>query len=54
MSPSAREQALALAEGGVDLFNLETFSDLREIKAAIIAIQGATDLPIMASMTSIR
>src|SRR5512140_4036168 len=30
-----REQALALVEGGVDLFILETFRDLNEIGAAI-------------------
>jgi len=46
-----KEQALALAEGGVDLFLLETFSDLKEIKAAVMAIRENADLPIMASMT---
>ncbi len=46
-----KEQAVALAEGGVDLFIMETFSDLKEIKAAVIAIRENTDLPIMASMT---
>jgi len=46
-----KEQALALAEGGVDLFLLETFSDLKEIKAAMLAIRDHTDLPVMAAMT---
>ncbi|MBN2103725.1 homocysteine S-methyltransferase family protein [bacterium] len=46
-----KEQALALAEGGVDCFLLETFSDLKEIKAAIMAIKEHTDLPILACMT---
>ncbi|MFO7889479.1 MAG: homocysteine S-methyltransferase family protein [bacterium] len=46
-----KEQAEALAEGGVDLFLLETFADLKEIKAAVIAIKESTDLPIIASMT---
>ncbi len=46
-----REQALALAEGGVDLFILETFSDLKEVKIALLAIREATDLPIMVSLT---
>lgn len=46
-----KEQALALAEGGVDLFLLETFSDLKEIKAAMLAIHDLTDLPVMAAMT---
>ncbi len=46
-----REQATALAEGGVDLFLLETFSDLKEIKIAVLALKDTADLPIMASMT---
>ena len=46
-----REQARALAEGGVDLFILETFSDLDEIGAAIRAARSASSLPIIASMT---
>lgn len=45
------EQAIALANGGVDLFLLETFADLKEIKAAVMAVRDHTDLPIMASMT---
>ncbi len=45
------EQTSALAEGGVDLFLLETFADIKEIKAAIIAIKELTDYPILASMT---
>ena len=35
-----REQAEALAEGGVDLFVLETFRDLNEIGAAIAAVRS--------------
>ena len=46
-----REQAEALLEGGVDLFNLETFADLKEIKIAILAIRDCSDLPVMAAMT---
>ena len=46
-----REQALALAEGSVDLFLLETFSDIKEIKIAVMAIKENADLPIMAAMT---
>src|SRR5580765_1100841 len=34
-----REQAQALDEGGVDVFILETFSDLNEINAAILAVR---------------
>src|SRR3989441_2406072 len=47
-----REQAQALAEGGVDLFVLETFRDLNEIGAAIDAVRGISDLPIIAQMTT--
>jgi homocysteine S-methyltransferase len=45
------EQAKALLDGGVDLFILETFSDLSEIRQAIAACQELCDLPIIASMT---
>ena len=47
-----REQAEALAEGGVDLFILETFRDLSEIGAAIDAIRTVSSLPIVAQMTT--
>jgi methionine synthase I (cobalamin-dependent)/5,10-methylenetetrahydrofolate reductase len=47
-----REQAKALIEGGVDLFVLETFRDLNEITAAIRAIRGLADLPIVAQVTT--
>jgi methionine synthase / methylenetetrahydrofolate reductase (NADH) len=47
-----REQAQALADGGVDLFILETFRDLNEITAAIDAVRCVSDLPIVAQMTT--
>ena len=47
-----REQAKALVEGGVDLFVLETFGDVNEISAAIKAVRGVCDLPIVAQMTT--
>jgi homocysteine S-methyltransferase len=47
-----REQAQALAEGGVDLFILETFGDLDEIRAAIRAARSVGSLPIVAQMTT--
>ena len=47
-----REQARALAEGGVDLFILETFRDLNEIGAAIDAVRSVSDRPIVAQMTT--
>jgi homocysteine S-methyltransferase len=46
-----KAQAEALLEGGVDLFVLETFSDLSEIRQAIRAIQEICDLPVIAQMT---
>jgi methionine synthase I (cobalamin-dependent)/5,10-methylenetetrahydrofolate reductase len=47
-----RDQAQALLDGGVDLFVLETFRDLNEIGAAIQAVRGICDLPIVAQMTT--
>ena len=46
-----REQAEALLAGGVDLFVLETFRDLDEIRAAIAAIRSICSLPVVAQMT---
>ncbi|MSO83293.1 MAG: bifunctional homocysteine S-methyltransferase/methylenetetrahydrofolate reductase [Acidobacteria bacterium] len=46
-----REQAEALLSGGVDLFILETFRDVNELRAAIAAIRGICDLPVVAQMT---
>ena len=45
-----REQVEALAEGGVDLFVLETFLDLEELLAAVRAARATTDLPVVASL----
>src|SRR5512141_2414025 len=47
-----REQALALIDGGVDLFILETFRDVNEIGAAIRAVRSVCALPIVAQMTT--
>jgi homocysteine S-methyltransferase len=46
-----KAQAEALLEGGVDLFLLETFSDVSEIRQAIRAVRELCDLPIVAQMT---
>lgn len=43
------EQCAALAEGGVDLFLMETFSSLVQLEAAVTAAR-ATGLPVAASM----
>ena len=45
------EQAKALADGGVDLFLIETMSDLNEVKAAVEGCQRVSALPIAATMT---
>ena len=46
-----KEQAGALEERGVDLFLVETFSDLDELLTAIDAIRSFSNLPIVAEMT---
>jgi len=46
-----KEQAEGLIEGGVDLFILETFSELSVIEQAIRAVREISDLPIIAQMT---
>jgi methionine synthase I (cobalamin-dependent)/5,10-methylenetetrahydrofolate reductase len=45
------DQVSALLEGGVDLFVLETFSDLAEVEQAIKAVRELCDLPIVTQMT---
>lgn len=46
-----KEQAGALEERGVDLFLLETFSDINELKAALNAIRSFSRVPIVAELT---
>jgi homocysteine S-methyltransferase len=48
------EQITALAEAGVDLIIIETFSDLYEIREAVAAAKEVTTLPVVASMTFTR
>src|ERR671934_249356 len=45
-----REQAEALAEGGVDLFAVETMMFPQEATAAIRACKAVSDLPVIATM----
>jgi homocysteine S-methyltransferase len=57
--PTAREEAIAffsrqvrgLLDGEVDGFILETFGDLHELEAALCAVKGLSDLPVIAQMT---
>jgi homocysteine S-methyltransferase len=46
-----KAQAVGLLEGGVDLFCLETFSDVSEMRQAISAVREVCNLPIIAQMT---
>ena len=45
------EQAQGLAEGGADLFWIETMSDLGEVQAAVAGIRSVSDKPICATLT---
>jgi methionine synthase I (cobalamin-dependent)/5,10-methylenetetrahydrofolate reductase len=46
-----REQVEALLEGGVDAIILETFSDLAELRQALLAVKESCDLPVVAQMS---
>ena len=46
-----REEVEAGVAAGVDLFVIETMTDLLETKAAILAVKENSDLPIFATMT---
>jgi len=45
------EQAAVLEDRGSDLFILETFYDLDELKAAVAGVRSVSSLPIMALLT---
>ena len=44
------EQIKALADGGADAINFETFTDLAELRVALIAAKENTKLPIICSL----
>ncbi|MGZ3602254.1 MAG: bifunctional homocysteine S-methyltransferase/methylenetetrahydrofolate reductase [Ktedonobacterales bacterium] len=46
-----REQIAALTDGGADLLILETFSNLVELRQAVLAAREVGNLPIVAQMT---
>lgn len=46
-----REQVEGLLEGGVDFFILETFSNLEEIRQALLAVREVCELPVVCQMT---
>ena len=45
------EQAAALVEGGIDVFWIETMSDLNEVRAAVEGARSVADLPVVTTMT---
>ena len=52
MRAAFREQAEALVKAGADLISLETFLDIKECRAAVIAIREVSrDIPIIAMLT---
>lgn len=46
-----KEQAIAGEKAGADLVILETYTDLYELKASILAVKENTNLPIFATMS---
>src|SRR5438874_10744690 len=46
-----REQATALRDAGVDLFILETMSNIAEVEQGVAAIRDVCTLPVIAQMT---
>jgi 5-methyltetrahydrofolate--homocysteine methyltransferase len=52
MKAAFREQAAALIEAGADLLSLETFLDIKECRAALIAIREVSGtIPVIAMLT---
>ncbi len=45
------EQVRGLVAGGADVLSCETFLDIRELKAAVMACREYSDLPVVAMMT---
>ncbi|AET69931.1 cobalamin-dependent methionine synthase I [Desulfosporosinus orientis DSM 765] len=46
-----KEQLRAIDDAGADIVNFETFTDLNEMRAAILAAKETTGLPVIASLT---
>lgn len=45
-----KEQIEAVTAGGADILNFETFTDISEMKAALLAAKENSDLPVICSM----
>lgn len=48
------QQIIAGKKAGADIVLLETFSDLKELKAGVLAAKENSDLPVIASMTYMK
>jgi len=46
-----REQVKALVDGGVDIINFETFTDLAEMRAALLAAKDVASIPVICSFS---
>ena len=46
-----KEQVQAVVDGGVDIVNFETFTDVSEMRAALLAAKDITNLPIICSIS---
>jgi 5-methyltetrahydrofolate--homocysteine methyltransferase len=45
-----KEQVKAVIEGGADIINFETFTDLADMRAALLAAKETTDVPVICSL----
>lgn len=45
-----KEQVKAVADGGADIINFETFTDIAEMRAALFAAKENTNLPVICSI----
>jgi len=45
-----KEQVKAVIDGGADIINFETFTDIAEIRAAFLAAKDIDDIPVICSM----
>lgn len=48
---SSFEQQVIILEDGIDLWHIETMSDIEEMKAALVAVKKISKKPIISSMT---
>lgn len=44
------EQVKAVSDGGADIINFETFTDIAELRAAYLAARDVTDVPVICSL----